>query len=75
VLIFSCRPGGEAAGFSALEELFAAAAVDMEGTEVARASSLGRGSWVVGLGSQWAGLELCWWERERSAGKGRPAQR
>jgi hypothetical protein len=31
VLIFSCRPGVEAAGFRALEELFAVAAVDMEG--------------------------------------------
>lgn len=31
MLIFSCRPGLETAGFRALEELFAVAAVDMEG--------------------------------------------
>jgi len=49
VLIFGCRPGLEAVEFRALEELFAVAAVDMEGTVVARVSS-------------WAGLDLWLWE-------------
>jgi hypothetical protein len=63
VLIFSCRPGVEAAALRALEELFVVAAVDMEGQARGRAPLGGSGIVVVGAGA------IC------GGGKGRPAQR
>lgn len=63
VLIFSCRPGLEAAAFRALRELFVVAAVDMEGRARGRAPLGGSGIVVVGAGAIGGG-----W-------KGRPAQR
>jgi hypothetical protein len=50
----------EAAGFRALEELFAVAAVDMEGP-----TARGRAPWV--------GRDLWLWEEERLAGEERAA--